>query len=236
MDVIDAIKTRRTIRKFTEQPIEFDKLANIIEAGIHAPSAGNMQNWRFILLTDEGAIKSLYRHCMKQEVIYNAQAAIIVCGVMDKAERLYGLRGKRLYTVQNCASATQNMLLAAHAQDLGACWIGAFDEDQVSNMFGIPENARPQAIIAIGYPDEKPIVDRKALTSVVYFNKYGLKIKDLHLLLKDFSVEWDKQIKIVGKTSKKGFKTIREKLNDWWKENNKRPSTMRSVLEKRKEK
>ncbi|MAG39108.1 nitroreductase [Candidatus Woesearchaeota archaeon] len=215
MNIFECIRNRRSIRKYTEQPIEFDKLTKIIEAGTFAPSAGNMQNWRFVLVTDKNVIKNVHEHCLHQEVVYNAQALIVVCGLTEKAERLYGLRGKRLYTIQNCACAIQNMLLEAHALGLGTCWVGAFNEDKINSIFNIPENARPQAIITIGYPNEKPKHDRKDLSSVVYFNNYGLKIKDLHLLLRDYSVEWKKQAKTLEESSEKGFKKIAGLIKRW---------------------
>ncbi|MBU1202068.1 MAG: nitroreductase family protein [Nanoarchaeota archaeon] len=227
MNTFECIKTRRSIRKYTQQPVEFDKIAQIIEAGIHAPSAGNMQNWRFIVVTEKNLLKEIYQHCLHQEAVYNAQIAIIVCGVTDKAEMLYGLRGKRLYTVQNCACAIQNMLLAANELGLGACWIGAFDEDKISTVFGIPDNARPQAIITLGYPDEKPVSDRKNLESVTYFNRYKMKIKDLHLLFKDYSVHWEKQAEKVQEVSERGLKRVHKRLKEAWKKTKEHPKVRR---------
>ncbi len=231
MDIFECIKTRRSIRKYTQQPVEFDKIAKILEAGVYAPSAGNMQNWRFIVVTDHPAIKELYNHCLHQEVVYNAQTIIIVCGVTDKAESMYGLRGKRLYTVQNCACAIENMLLAAHALGLGACWIGAFDEDKIATMFNIKENARPQAIITLGYPDEKPLSDRKDLESVTYFNQYGMKIKDFHLIVKDYSIEWEKKAQKIEKESEKGLEKLYRKINETWHKAKQHPK-VRKMLKK----
>lgn len=232
MDTLECIKTRRSIRKFTEQPVEFDKLAKIMEAGSQAPSTGDIQNWRFILVTEKALIHDLYNHCFQQEVVFNAQAAIIVCGETDPAERLYGLRGKRLYTVQNCASATENMLLAAHALGLGACWIGAFDEDKVSTVFSIPGNARPQAIVAIGYPNENPTKQFKDLAKCVYFNSFGSKIEDLHLVIRDYSVEWKKNLDSGKQHGKRGLKKVHHHLKKLLAKANK--SNMKSVMEKPK--
>jgi len=145
---------------------------------------------------------------------------------------MYGLRGKRLYTVQNCACAVQNMLLTAHDLGLGACWIGAFDEDKISMMFEIPAIARPQAIITLGYPAENPESHRKDIEHFVGFNKYGFKIKDVHLFMRDYSVEWEKQIKKTGEASEKGFNRFKEKVKIWWKNGPKRKQ--KSVLEKKK--
>ncbi|MBU0667034.1 MAG: nitroreductase family protein [Nanoarchaeota archaeon] len=212
MDLSECIRNRRSIRKYTQQPVEFDKITKIIEAGHEAPSAGNLQNWRFILITDKNVIRSLYNHCLKQEQVYNAQAIIVVCGVVDIAERFYGLRGKRLYTTQNCACAIQNMLLTAYDVGLGACWIGAFDEDKIRSTFNIPENTRPQALITLGYPDEIPKPPHKdELAGVVYFHKYGARIKELHIVLRDYSVEWEKQIAQAQESIDKGMPKIVEK-------------------------
>ena len=225
MDIFQCIYTRRSIRKYTQLPVEFDKLARIIDAGVQAPSAGNIQNWRFILVLEKSLIKQVYEHCLRQEVVYNAQAIIIICGDVAKGERMYGLRGKRLYTTQNCACAVENMLLAAHALDLGACWIGAFDESKIASLFNIPDDIRPQSIISIGHPDEHPESHRKELTSFVYFNEYGNKVKDLHLHIRDYSIEIEKRMKqieedgkLVGDTISKRIKRFLKKLKDYMKD------------------
>jgi nitroreductase len=211
MNTIEAIKTRRSIRKYTQQPLEFDKITRIIEAGHYAPSSGNIQNWRFVVITDKKTIRSLYDHCLKQEHVYNAQAIIVVCGEIETAERFYGLRGKRLYTTQNCAAAIQNMLLAAFELGVGACWIGAFDEDKIRVMFNVPENARPQALITLGYPDEEPgPPERDELASVSYFHKYGMRIKDMHLVLRDYSIEWEKQMEFAEERTDRLFDKVKK--------------------------
>ncbi|MFH1770606.1 MAG: nitroreductase family protein [archaeon] len=234
MELFECIENRRSIRKYTEQPIEFDKITKILNAGLYAPSTGNLQNWRFVLVLEKPLIKKLYHHCMKQEQVYHAQAVIVVCGVTDKAERMYGLRGKRLYTIQNCACAIQNMLLAAHALGIGACWVGAFDEDKVNALIGVPDRARPQAIITLGYPAEEPKSDRKSLEAATYFNSYGMKIKHLHMFLRDYSVEWERRFNKTKETGERQYRTIKEKIKDWWQKG--QQGKMRSVLEKRDDK
>lgn len=218
MEALDCIKSRRTIRKFTEQPIEFEKLGKILEAGSYAPSAGNIQNFRFILVTEKGLIKQLYDHCLQQEVVFHAQVCIVICGEDDKAERMYGLRGRRLYSIQNCAAAAQNMLLAAHDLGLGACWIGAFDEDKIRSLFDIEEQSRPQAIIALGYPDEHPPAEKKDLQAMTHFNAYGLKVKDVNQVVRDYSRKWEKGIEGVKDSSG----SIMRRLAKWMEERKKR--------------
>jgi hypothetical protein len=106
----------------------------------------------------------------------------------------YGLIGKRLYNIQDCAAAIENILLTATELGLGSCWIGAFEEEKVRGLFAIPVDVRPQAIISLGYSDEIP-KDRQLspLENVVYFNRYGTKVEKLHIVLRDYSVEWQKQ-------------------------------------------
>lgn len=218
MDLFEAIYTRRSIRKFLDVPVEFDKLIETIHAASYAPCAGDLQNWRFILETNTGRIRSMYHHTLEQEAFTTATAAIIVVAETEAAEKFYGLRGKRLYAVQNCAAAIQNILLAAHAQGLGAVWIGAFDENRINDLYKIPSVARAQAIILLGYPDEKPQPRHvKNVWFLTNFHKYGLKYQHPHRIIHDLSVEWELQrdelqrvaSKMTGKTKERlGLDTV----------------------------
>jgi nitroreductase len=187
MDIFQCIRSRRSIRKYLSKPVEFDKLITIIEAGHQAPSSGNLQNWRFIILTNQEVINDLPNHCLGQDFAA-APVVIVVCSNNEEIEKHYGLRGSRLYAVQNLAAAIENMLLTAHALGLGACWIGAFDEDKIIHVCRIPATARPQAIITLGYPDETPLGKiERSLGDVVYFNTYGNKMKDISGELRQYS-------------------------------------------------
>ncbi len=211
MDLLWGIKSRRSIRKYLQKPLEFDKLTAIIEAGHYAPSAGNIQDWKFVLITDKGLIENIGKHCMEQYWMATAGAMICVVSNEEKCERQFGLRGKRLYTVQDNAAAIENMLLAAHALGLGACWVGAFDEEYIGNLLGIPDSCRPQAIITLGYPDEKP--EEKELASLqtcVYFNSFGNRLEKAHLMLRDYSVEWEQQAEKVKPKIQQGVNKIKE--------------------------
>jgi nitroreductase len=197
MDALEAIWKRRSIREYTKEPVEFDKVMTIVEAGMCAPSSGNIQNWRFVVVTEKDLIKgSLYDACLEQGAIQNAQVVICVCADEELCERQYGLRGTRLYSIQNVAAAIENMLIAATATGLGATWIGAFNEERVMELLNIPEGvARPQALIPLGYPKEEPDEKRmRHIDDVVRFNDYGARYKDIHRVLKDISVEWERQI------------------------------------------
>ncbi len=188
MDIFEAIQSRRTIRSFTKAPVEFDKVSMIIEAGTYAPSSGNLQNWKFIVVTNKEIIKDLHNYCLDQVWINEAQVLIVVCGLPEEASDKFGERGQNLYTTQSVAACIQNMLLTAEALELGAAWIGAFDEGKIRDIFEIPDNVNPQAIIALGYSDYEPKEKiMQPLENKVYFNKYGSSFKHLNRMLKDYA-------------------------------------------------
>lgn len=196
MDVINAILDRRSIRKYLNKPVEFEKITLILKAGINAPSSGNLQDYRFIIITDKDLIRNIAEHCTEQYWIAQAPALVLVCSDTERAESYYGLRGKRLYSVQNAAAAVQNMLLAAHDLDLGACWVGSFDEDFINDTLKIPEIVRPQALITLGYPDESPNPKEKEdIDSMVFFNEYGNTIRNLNTVVREYNKEIDKVVR-----------------------------------------
>jgi nitroreductase len=178
-DILDLIKSRRNVKHFLPKFISWEKTSRIIDAGRHAPSCGNLQNWKFIVCFDPEQKRQLAEAAHEQYDIAQAGILILVCGEPHKAERYYGLRGDRLYTIQNCAAAVQNMLLEAHSLGLGGTWVGAFDEEAVKTLFGIPEEVRPQAIVAIGHPKEIPPKPAKyPLEVVTYFGGWRSKLRD----------------------------------------------------------
>jgi len=202
MNTLEAINARRSIRRYLDKPVEFEKITTILNAAIKAPSAGNLQDWRYIIVSERGLIKQVTNYSIEQYWIQSAPVLIIVCAVPEKHEMYYGLRGKRLYNIQDCAASIQNILLTATELGLGSCWIGAFEEEKVRGLFAIPPEVRPQAIISLGYSDEVP-KDRQLapLENVVYFNRYGTKVEKLHIVLRDYAVEWQKQ----GEKAKHAF-------------------------------
>ena len=118
MNTLDAINNRRSIRKYLDRPVEFEKITTILDATIKAPSAGNLQDWRFIIVTDKNLIKQIAGYSIDQYWIQTAPVLIVVCAVPEKHELYYGLRGKRLYNIQDCAAAINTMQLAAVELDL----------------------------------------------------------------------------------------------------------------------
>ncbi len=188
METFEALEKRRSIRKFSELPVEWEKVGNILRAAQLAPTSGNVQDFKFVVVTDKTKRAALANAALKQHWIAKAPVIIIIYSQPKPTQRFYGLRGEKLYTIQNSAAAAENMLLAATDQGLASCWVGAFDENMVNSVTGAPDSARPQAIIPIGYSEEEPEMPKRyKLVDIVYINSWGGKIVNVDLLFDDFS-------------------------------------------------
>ena len=111
---------------------------------------------------------------LEQEPIEEAPLSLVVCADQDRSAQRYGERGRELYCILDAAASVENILLAAHALGLGACWVGAFNDQLVSRILKLPEHLRPVAIIPIGYSDENPEpLERMSLRSFVHLENYG---------------------------------------------------------------
>ncbi len=171
MDLSAVIRSRRSIRAFTKEPIPEKILKELIELANWAPSAGNLQARDFIVVREEETKRALARAADQVEL---AQAAVDVV-VCTNASRIgkYGERGRELFVVQDAAAATENLLLAAHERGLGAVWMGSFDEVAVRKLLRIPDPARPVAILAIGWPAEHPAPpERLPLSTVLHWEHW----------------------------------------------------------------
>jgi len=161
MDVFEAIKNRRSIRAFEKREVSEEQVERLIDAARHAPSAGNIQPWEFVIVRDSHKKHQLSAAALNQTFIEQASVVIVVCANEARAGQGYGSRGVNLYCIQDTAAATENMLLAAHAMKLGACWVGAFREEMARKALNTPPHVRPVAIIPVGYPSEKPAPRRR---------------------------------------------------------------------------
>jgi nitroreductase len=203
MDALECIATRRSIRKFLDIPVEFEKLGNVLDAGRFAPSAGNLQDWKFILITDPKTRQEVAKSCVEQFWIGTAPVIVIVCTDPDKTKRFYGHSGEK-FSIQNGAAVVQNMLLAAHAEGLASCWIAAFEDEALKRLLNIPDSIIIQAVVPLGYADEKvPVPLRFTLENVTYIDSWGNRIKDLAAYM-----EWYGEH--VQKAIQKGKEMVRE--------------------------
>ncbi len=179
MDTLHCLKSRRSIRKFLDIPVEQEKLNEILEAARHAPCAGNLQEWKFILITEADAREKVAEACLGQLWISGAPLVVVVCSDPSKPKKFYNESGDH-YAIMDGAAAVENMLLAAHAQELASCWVGAFEEGMLRRELNIPDNIYIIAVLPIGYPDEKvPTPPKLTLENVTFIRTYGNRVKDL---------------------------------------------------------
>lgn len=156
MDVFEAIRERRSIRKYLDLPVEWDKVGSVLEAGRLAPSSGNLQAWKFIIVRDAKKRKLLAEAAAQQYWMEQAPVHIVIVGVFNKQERFFGARGKDVYVIQDCAMAAMQMMIAAYALGLGSCFVSAINEERVGEVILMRGGARPMGIVTLGYPAEHP--------------------------------------------------------------------------------
>jgi len=172
MEIDEVIKKRRSIRAYKTQDVPEEFVEKLIEAASFAPSAGNIQPWKFVIAKKPETKKKLAQ-AANQAFVGKAPVVIVVCANEQRAEMGYGFRGKTLYCIQDTAAATQNILLTAYSLGLGTCWIGAFNEEQARKAVNAPEEMRAVAIIPIGYPDEAPAQrNRRPLSQIMHYESF----------------------------------------------------------------
>jgi nitroreductase len=171
MDVLTVIHQRKSVRQFTEQKVEREKLEICVRAGMAAPTAMNRQPWAFIVIDDSEILQQLAQELGGNKILSHAPAAIVVCGNLEKA-----VQSVPDYWVQDCSAATQNILLAVEGIGLGAVWIGVFPRDEriqaVKNVTRLPKHLVPLNVIAIGYPKGEHTPKDKWKSENVFWNVY----------------------------------------------------------------
>jgi len=158
MECLEALHGRRSIRRYTSEAVGEREIEELLRAAMAAPSAGNQQSWRFVVVTDREQLQRLSQATPYSKMLAEAPLGIVVAGD-TRDERHPG------YWVQDCSAAIENLLVAAHGLGLGAVWIGVHPvEERVNNVraaCAIPEGVVPMSMIAIGHPaEEKPPSER----------------------------------------------------------------------------
>lgn len=160
---IETLKKRRSIRVYKSEPIERSVIESIIDCGRLAPTAMNEQPWDFIVLTDREDLRRVPGMLGHGEFIANAAFAVLV------------LARKTEYAVEDCCAATENLLIAAAALGVGACWIAGTKQAYgpgVVKEFGAPPDRQLIAIVSFGFPAEEPEVDKRPLSDVLHWNRF----------------------------------------------------------------
>jgi nitroreductase len=156
MEFNEVIQRRHSIRTFTSQPVEPEKLHKILETANLAPSAGNLQAYEIYVVTDAKKRDGLSCAALAQDYVAVAPVVLVFCTHPERTEGRYTERGTRLYTLQDATIACTFAMLAATDLQLGTVWVGTFDEKVVRLIIGAPESQVPVSILAVGYPDEFP--------------------------------------------------------------------------------
>lgn len=169
-NVLDLIFKRRSVRIFTKQKVEKETLTKLLQAAMAAPSASNGKPWEFIAITDPDTLEKLRGSLQYGK--HNAPAAIVVCANLSIATKESSVR----FWVQDCAAATENILIAAAGMDLGAVWIGSYPKEDAMKaereILGIPEDVTPLSLVYVGYPAEEPRPRTQYEEKRVHWDKY----------------------------------------------------------------
>jgi nitroreductase len=172
VDFYEAVRRRLSVRSYKPDPIPDDVLGRIIEAGRLAPSAKNNQPWKFIVVRDPSVRAALALACRGQQSV--AGAPVVVCGCAIEAQAWKRMGGYWSAEAVDLAIALEHMMLAATAEGLGTCWIGAFTETEVRKVLEIPDGVKPIALTPLGYPArESNPQPRKPVEEIVCYDRYA---------------------------------------------------------------
>lgn len=167
MDVIDAIKSRRSIRSYAARSVEKEKLMACLEAARWAPSAGNRQPWELLVVGDSETKRRLAEVNPHTKFISQAPLTLVFIASPAKSSRTHHI---------DTSLAAMNFMLAAHAVGLGTCWAGVYDTDlepPIRDLLGIPKELRVLCLMSLGYPDQSPTKDRLPLDEMTHWERYG---------------------------------------------------------------
>jgi nitroreductase len=164
-----AILTRRSVRKYNDQPVSEKIIRELLEAAMSAPSAGNQQPWEFIVINDRKILDEIPQVHPYAQMCRQAPAAILVCGDLER-------EAHKGFWVQDCSAATENLLIAVNDQGLGAVWVGVYPrEDRVKglrDLVQLPDHIIPFALVPIGYPAEKKPPSNRFDLERIHYNKW----------------------------------------------------------------
>jgi len=169
MELYEAIRNRYSVRAYADKPVEDDKLARVLEAARLAPSGSNRQPWKFVVVRDAGTRAKLAAACNNQKFVGEAPVVIVGVGLMPDRAMSCDVPGDPV----DVAIALEHIALAATAEGLGTCWIGAFKQGEVRRAVGVPETAKVIEVMPLGYPAGavRP-KDRKPMEEIVSYEKF----------------------------------------------------------------
>ncbi len=167
MDVLEAIRTRRSVRKYEDRAVPEEMIRQLLAAAMMAPSARNSQPWQFVVVTERELLEEAARINPNAHMARHAPLGILICGDL-------GLEKSPGYWVVDCAAAAENLLLAAHGLGLGAVWTGVFPHrermDGFRRLLGLPAQIEPHSFIVLGFPAEQPAAEERFRKDRIHLN------------------------------------------------------------------
>jgi len=171
MEVLEAIKSVRSVSKFRPDPVPEQKVQTVLNAARLAPSAENLQPWKFIVVSDEDMKRKLAGACTNAKKLPDAPLVVVACGLVDEAVATIG--GYMNSYPVDVGMALAHLTLAATSEGLGTSWVFAFNEEKVKSLLGIPADARVVGLTPLGIPEAfEPPAGRKHLSEILAYNAY----------------------------------------------------------------
>jgi nitroreductase len=227
MNIFEAMTTRRSVRKFQKADIDDKMIGVMLYMATQAPSAGNTQEWKFIVVRDKKQKEKLAKAALNQSFVKDAPVVIVVFADLNKISMRFGARGENFYAFLDTGAAIQNVLLSATALGLASCWVSSFDDEIVKTVLEVPETYRPIAIIPVGYAAEAPEAPKRThFESYTWSEKYGHKY-ELTVATQP-GREQERLIGPLGNCLEEEFEKLREK---WAQSASKPKETKKSLRE-----
>jgi nitroreductase len=156
--MLEAIRDRRSIRKYKAEPVSLKMMEALVRAAMQAPTARNLQPWEFVVTSRQDVLDRIPEYHPHAVMARSAGGVILVCGNLN-------IQPNTGYLIQDCSAAVQNILLEAVNQGLGAVWLGIYPREErmagMTELFGLPSHILPAALVSVGFPgEEKPFEDR----------------------------------------------------------------------------
>jgi nitroreductase len=170
VDVSEAIRTRRSVRRYEQTPVDHQVLRRLVEAGCWAPTADNAQTWRFVVVTDPARMSKL--RMAAPGLMGRAPAAIAVCQDMAAAEQRLGAADAAALAPLDAAMAALNIMLEAQSEGLGTCVVASFNRQALQRLLRLPEQVAPVLLVAVGHPKATPKAPPREVDGVCFFEEY----------------------------------------------------------------
>jgi nitroreductase len=169
MELTEAINTRRSIRRFSSEPVSEETIKELLHAAMQAPSARNEQPWHFVVITERKTLDAIAEGHPHAKMLHEAPVAVAVCGELSSDTN-------RRYWMLDCACATQNLLLSAHTQGLGGVWVAVYPREErimlLSELLGLPSHVVPLNVIPLGYPAERKEPSERFDPEKIHFGRF----------------------------------------------------------------